>query len=100
MISWLQKHMLPCAFKMLFGIDCPVCGFQRSLVALLRADFIESFKIYPPLIFVLALIVLSILYLIFPGVIKSKYLRFYGSFVLAIITLNYIVKILTGSISA
>jgi hypothetical protein len=40
--------LLPCPFKYLFGIDCPGCGFQRSVLALLRGDFSLSFKLYPP----------------------------------------------------
>lgn len=49
-INWLQNHLLPCPFKYLTGIDCPGCGFQRSVVALLRGDLHQSFKLYPPAI--------------------------------------------------
>lgn len=100
MISWLQKHMMPCAFKMLFGIDCPICGFQRSLLALLQGNFIDSFKTYPPLVFVLILIFMSLVYLVFPGIVKPKYLRVYSSFVLVVIALSYMIKICSGNINA
>ena len=46
MIGWLERHMLPCAYKSIFGIDCPGCGFQRSLIALLKGDFVHSFILY------------------------------------------------------
>jgi len=46
----LQLHLLPCPFKYLTGIDCPGCGFQRSLIALLQGNFQKSFLIYPPTI--------------------------------------------------
>ena len=46
-ISWLQKHLLPCPFKYLTGIDCPGCGFQRSVVALIQGDLHKSFILYP-----------------------------------------------------
>lgn len=49
-IGWLQDHLLPCPFKYLTGIDCPGCGFQRALLALLRGDLHGSFFIYPPTI--------------------------------------------------
>lgn len=42
--------MFPCIYKQLFGIDCPFCGFQRSVIALLKGDFADSFIFYPPLI--------------------------------------------------
>lgn len=47
MIGWLERHMLPCAYKSIFGIDCPGCGFQRSFIALLKGDFAHSFILYP-----------------------------------------------------
>lgn len=98
MISWLQKHMLPCAYKYFFGIDCPVCSAQRSLLLLMQGNFIVSFKTYPPLVFVLALIFLSIAYLFFPSFIKTKYLKYYAVFVLIIIAVNYMFKIATHNL--
>ncbi|MDB5018649.1 MAG: hypothetical protein JWQ84_3481 [Mucilaginibacter sp.] len=52
-INWLEKHMLPCAYKSIFGIDCPGCGFQRSFIALLKGDLRESLLLYPATIPVL-----------------------------------------------
>ncbi|MES2064153.1 MAG: DUF2752 domain-containing protein [Bacteroidota bacterium] len=50
MNSWLKAHLLPCPFKYITGIDCPGCGFQRSLLALLNGDVHQSFLLYPPAI--------------------------------------------------
>jgi hypothetical protein len=47
MIEWLEKHMLPCPYKQLFGIDCPGCGFQRSCIALLQGHLRDSLMLYP-----------------------------------------------------
>jgi len=47
MLLWLEKHMLPCLYKSIFGIDCPGCGFQRSCIALLKGDLIKSLSLYP-----------------------------------------------------
>ena len=41
---------IPCFFKHYFGIECPGCGFQRSLWALLQGDLAESLRLYPALI--------------------------------------------------
>ncbi len=46
-ISWLRDHLLPCPFKYLTGLDCPGCGFQRSVLALLQGNISESFSLYP-----------------------------------------------------
>lgn len=63
MIGWLEKHMLPCAYKSIFGIDCPGCGFQRSVIALLKGDLSESLSLYPatiPLLFTCIFLLLKI----------------------------------------
>ena len=49
-INWLQDHLLPCPFKLLTGIDCPGCGFQRSVLALVQGNLHKSFALYPPAI--------------------------------------------------
>ena len=56
-LIWLlsDKYMLPCISKQLFGIDCPGCGFQRSVALLLQGDFEASFLMYPGLMPMLAL---------------------------------------------
>jgi hypothetical protein len=46
-INWLQNHLIRCPFKYLTGIDCPGCGFQRSVLALAQGDFHKSFGLYP-----------------------------------------------------
>ncbi len=42
--------MFPCPFKYITGIDCPGCGFQRAVVALIQGDLHKSFLFYPPAI--------------------------------------------------
>ena len=48
--KWLQEHLLPCPFKYITGIDCPGCGFQRSVIALIQGDLHKSLQFYPPAI--------------------------------------------------
>lgn len=65
-MNWLQNHLITCPFKYLTGIDCPGCGFQRSVLALLQGDIQKSFILYPPAIPVL---------LFFAYCIVGKYLK-------------------------
>lgn len=58
--SWLQRLLLPCPFKTLTGIDCPGCGFQRSLLALFNGNWAESYHLYPPTIPLLIVLVYAI----------------------------------------
>lgn len=43
----IEKYMLPCFTKQFFGVDCPGCGLQRSLLFLFKGEFVEAFKMYP-----------------------------------------------------
>lgn len=56
--------MLPCAYKQMFGISCPMCGFQRSLISLLRGDVLGCIVQFPPIVVwvltIIACIVLSV----------------------------------------
>lgn len=43
----LKDYMLPCINKKIFGIDCLGCGLQRSILLLLKGDYMEAFYMYP-----------------------------------------------------
>jgi len=90
----MENYLLPCAYKSLFGIDCPICGFQRALVLLLNGNIKQSFFVYPPLIPSLFLIIIFALYLLNRKIINRKFLMYYSSFVLAIIAINYFIKLI------
>lgn len=43
----LEKYMLPCLNKKLFGVDCLGCGTQRALLRLCEGDFVGAFYQFP-----------------------------------------------------
>ena len=92
MLSWLEQHMLPCAYKAIFGIECPICGSQRSLVELLKGNFVKSFSLYPPLVPVLALVIIFFVHLINKNLIKTGTVKVYSVITLMVILINYITK--------
>ena len=47
LITWLEQSELPCLFKKYFHVDCPGCGFQRSIIELLKGNIGESFLLFP-----------------------------------------------------
>jgi hypothetical protein len=57
--KWPQIILIRCPFKKLTGFDCPGCGFQRSLIALIQGDLVKSFSSYPAAIPLLALLITS-----------------------------------------
>jgi len=85
--KWLQGHLLPCPFKYLTGIDCPGCGFQRSVVALMQGDMHTSFSLYPAAIPLLLFFAYGIADGLFKldtkkGVIKKTLFILIGSMIL------------------
>jgi hypothetical protein len=93
MFKWLEDHSLPCAYKYLLGIDCPLCGSQRATFFLLRGELIKSFQMYPPLIPVLLLSVLLMAKLIFRKRFNQKHIYRFATFVLIIVAVNYVIKL-------
>ena len=94
MLSWLDKHLLPCAYKSLFGIDCPACGFQRSFIQLLKGNFTDSFSLYPPLLLVLLMFIVFAVHVFNKKIIGKRIVTSYAWTVLGIVMLNYIIKMI------
>jgi len=97
-IHWLEHNLLSCPIKQLSGIDCPGCGLQRSLVALIKGDLITSVKFYPATIPILGLFLFTLIHLKFDFkngafIIKMLYIG-----VTLIIVINYIYKIFTNQL--
>lgn len=55
-LSNAEDYMLPCLSKQVLGFDCPGCGLQRSVVLLLRGDFVAAFQMYPAIYAILLLL--------------------------------------------
>lgn len=60
----MEEYMLPCISKTFFGIECLGCGTQRALVLLLKGEFYEAFKTYPPIYSLLILFVFIFLHFV------------------------------------
>lgn len=43
----LEKYMIPCLNKKLFGIDCLGCGTQRAMLSIFKGDFTAAFYQFP-----------------------------------------------------
>lgn len=52
----IEDYMLPCLNKKLFGFECMGCGLQRSLVLLVKGEFISAFFMYPAIYTLIVLI--------------------------------------------
>lgn len=91
-VHWLENHLLPCPYKQYLGIDCPGCGMQRSLISMLKGDWMDSIIAYPPMIPMIIMIGFLILHLILKFKRGAQIVKYLFIFVAAIITLNFTLK--------
>lgn len=57
-----SDYLIHCPFKYLTGLDCPGCGSQRAIHALLHGDFSKAFIFNPLLIFSIPYLAVGILF--------------------------------------
>ena len=94
LISWLESHMGTCRFHEQTELLCPGCGLQRSVIALLQGDLIDSFLLFPALLPLLAMFSFLAVHLVFNlrhGALVLKILYISN---VAIILLNFIIKLI------
>lgn len=63
---WLEQHQQTCIFREYWSVQCPGCGFQTALIALLRGQLCDSLAAYPMLIPVLFTFILFFRTIIIP----------------------------------
>lgn len=90
--KWFSEHQLPCFWKHLFGIHCPFCGFQRSVIALLEGDMGKSITLFPALLPLSVTVFLWLIYLIFSLPKLKKLLNILLMVDLIILILNCVLK--------
>lgn len=92
-LTWLETHMGTCSFHEASGMVCPGCGLQRSIIALLKGDVLQSFLLFPallPLTFMFAYLGLHLVFRFKYGAIVLKVLYIANT---AIIIGNYLFKL-------
>ena len=92
MIDWLEHHMFTCFFKSTFGLDCPGCGTQRALIALLKGDLLQSLNHHAALIPFIATLIALIIQLKVKHVNGGKYVMWLFILTTTITVIQFIIK--------
>ncbi|MBS1749943.1 MAG: DUF2752 domain-containing protein [Bacteroidetes bacterium] len=92
-IDWLEKHTLKCPVEKYFHIECPGCGMQRSIIALLRGNFASSFTLYPALFPLVFLMVYTLLHFFYKFPNGAKFIITLQIITVSTVVVNYIYKI-------
>ncbi|WP_394970829.1 DUF2752 domain-containing protein [uncultured Croceitalea sp.] len=89
-----KDYMLPCLNKQLFGIDCPGCGLQRSVLLLFNGEFVAAFQMYPAIFTLIPLFGTIIINKLFTLKYGSQFIIGLGISSVALIIINFIIKII------
>jgi hypothetical protein len=93
MLLSIEDNLLKCSFKEYLGVECLGCGTQRSFLALVKGDIVQSFIYNPGVILILFTFILSFVsYKYFPK-ISAKIIITSFSITVVAMTVSYILKI-------
>jgi len=93
-IQWLEGHLLSCPSRKYLHIECPGCGFQRSVIALLRGEWLLSWQLYPASMVIIALCVVTALHIRFEFKHGAAIIKWLQIFAGTIILISYSLKII------
>jgi hypothetical protein len=93
-ITWLESHQATCSFREHTGLDCPGCGLQRSILALLRGDLAESILQFPALLPLMAMFLFLGIHLVFKLRHGALILKIFYIGNITIIVLNFVYKLI------
>ncbi len=100
LINWLRAHLLSCPYKKYLHVDCPGCGFQRSVLALFEGHWQESLGLYPATPLILALVPFLLLHLKFKFATGATIIKYSYLAIAIVIAIFYIYKIINHKIIA
>jgi len=87
-----EDYLIPCFNKKLFGVECLGCGFQRSVLHLLKGEFAEAFHLYPAIYTLLLFLIFIILNLKFKFKHRKKIIQVLAIMNILMIVISYIIK--------
>ena len=90
-VDFLEKNMLSCHWKEL-GLECTGCGLQRSVIHLLRGDFLEAWTVYPAIYTLIPMFVFLGIHLRYNFTRGAQILKWMFVLNLAIILIHYTLK--------
>lgn len=86
--------MLPCSWKRYLGIECPSCGAQRSFLELVQGEVVDSFLLFPALIPLLIVIILTIIHLIKPSVLRPIWIVRFFVLTASVMLVSWLIKLI------
>ncbi len=93
LMQWIERHLFYCPSKKYFNIECPGCGLQRSIIALLRGNVIESVRLHPATIPLIIVVIYTMLHLKFNFKFGARNIKLLQILAASVIVVAYIYKV-------
>ncbi|MBT8384864.1 MAG: DUF2752 domain-containing protein [Bacteroidia bacterium] len=93
LVSFLENNLFSCQWKEHLNIECMGCGFQRSLIHLLKGEFADAFYVFPAIYTLILMFAILILHLKFNFKKGGKILLFVFIINVLVMLTNYILKL-------
>lgn len=87
-----EDYMLPCLNKKLFGIDCPGCGLQRSVVLVSKGELKGAFYMFPAIYTTFLFIIAVVFHFVLKKKSTARLIIFLAILNSLIIIVAYIIK--------
>lgn len=91
----MTLQLLPCFFKKFTGLDCPGCGFQRSVLELFKGNMLVSLSLYPATLLIIASAIILLIDVAGFIQLSAKFKRLILPINISIIGLSYIIKMIS-----
>ena len=92
-VGFLENNLLSCPWKEM-GMECTGCGLQRAVIHLLKGEFALAFVTYPAIYTLLLMFFYLGIHLKFNFEQGARILKWLFLLNLAVIFVNYILKLI------
>jgi len=93
LLSFLEKNLLSCQWKQQFDVECMGCGMQRSIIHLIKGEFLEAFYIYPAIYTLITMFAFLLLHIKFDFEKGHRVLLYLFIINIVLMSTNFLLKI-------
>ena len=93
LVPFLEDHLLSCPWKQV-GLECTGCGLQRSIILILKGEFVAAFAMYPAIYTLFLMFVFMGFHLKFNFEKGAQILKWLFVLNIGIIVIHYILKLI------
>lgn len=91
----IEKYMLPCASKSLFGLECLGCGCQRAFVLACQGQFKKALLLFPAIYTSILFFIFLFLLLLTKNKNRTKLQFTFSKIIIVLGVLNFVIMLVS-----